>query len=119
MLEQRGNEERMRYQFYRADLALFIPARYAHIAAFQLFRERRRNAVVAVIPFFDLFPAIGFGDNRVSTKFDGIGFLHQRAGQRRNHHSAVSIGFRMRRIAPAQHVSRIFYKRMLEPAAGS
>ena len=41
MLEQGEDKERMGYQLCRADLALLVPARYAHVAPLKLVGKLR------------------------------------------------------------------------------
>jgi hypothetical protein len=72
-----------------------------------------------VITLFNFRLAVGFRDQRIFAQLNGIGFFHQRAGQRRNHHGAFGIRLGMCRIGPAQHITGILNQRMLESAAGA
>lgn len=74
MLEQGDDKERMGYQLCRADLALLVPARYAHVAPLKLAGKLRRDTVIAVIPLLNFRLAIRFGNQRVIPQLYRVGF---------------------------------------------
>ena len=118
MLEQGDDKERMGYQLCRADLALLVPARYAHVAPLKLAGKLRRDTVIAVIPLLNFRLAIRFGNQRVIPQLYRVGFLPASRPAAQSP-SFLGIGFGMACIVPAQYITRILNQRMLEPAAGA